>query len=180
LFARDENRAVVTLASTLSDQAMILSNTIHKIMKSKPEKFQEFLNIPFNESLSDSVVETMQAVFYHGISVWYARYLKFLYANLQCQQRSSNQWPPSATHKFFRLAMIKGEVIKPHGHIDDNFLRMTITGKIDDILHQKYPVELKNIFELTAGKRKVILLLGVERAPSPCTSANNGRKGSII
>ena len=89
-----------------------------------------------------------------------AGYLKFLYANFQCQQMSSNQWPPSATHKFFRLAMIKGEAVKYHGHIDDDFLQMTITGKIDDILHQKYPIELKNIFELTPGKRKVILLEG--------------------
>ena len=68
----EENRAVVTLASSLSDQAMILSNTIiHRIMKSKSEKFQEILSVLCNESLTSSVVETMQSVFYHGVSIRY-------------------------------------------------------------------------------------------------------------
>ena len=56
--------------------------------------------------------------------------------------------------------MIKTATVK-RKHIDDEFVQMTITGKVDDILHQKYPIELKNIFQETPrGQRKVILLEG--------------------
>ena len=152
-------RTGITLASNLSDQAMILSATIHKVLESGPEKFQEVLSVISNESLTDSVVAAMQSVFYHSVCIQYAGYLKFLYANLHSKQTSSDQWPPSTTHKFFRLAMIKAGTVK-RGHIHDEFLRMTITGKVDDILRQKYPIELKNIILETPGPRKVILLEG--------------------
>ena len=44
--------------------------------------------------------------------------------------------------------------------IEDSFIRMTITGKVDDILRQKYPIQLEDIFKETEGQRKVILLEG--------------------
>ncbi|MCG8624044.1 MAG: NACHT domain-containing protein, partial [Proteobacteria bacterium] len=37
---------------------------------------------------------------------------------------------------------------------------MTITGKVDDILRHKYPIQLEDIFKETKGRRKVILLEG--------------------
>ena len=38
---------------------------------------------------------------------------------------------------------------------------MTITGKLDDILHVKYPIELKDIFkDVEKGKSKVVLMDG--------------------
>ena len=157
----EKHRAEITLASNLSDQAIVLLTTIQNILKSNLEKFREFLDILSNESLTDSVVEAMTSIFYHSVYIQYAGYLKFLYANLYSKRTSSDQWPPSATHKFFRLAMIQaGSGAVRHRCFDDGFLRMTITGKVDDILRQKYPIELKNIFLETPGQRKVILLEG--------------------
>ena len=156
----EEDEAEITPISKPSEQAMILSDTVLNKMRSQPQKFQEFLDILLKESLIDNTVETLWSVFYHGVCIQYFGYLKFLYASLQNKQTSSNQWPPSATHKFFRLAMIKAATVKRE-HIDDKFVQMTITGKVDDILHQKYPIELKNIFQKTPrGRRNVVLLEG--------------------
>ena len=152
----EENETEITLASRPNE---ILAATLHKRITLEPEKFLEFLNILSKESLIDNIVETLWSVYYHGVCIQYAGYLKFLYVSLHNKQTSSNQWPPSVTHKFFRLAMIKTATIQ-RGKIDDRFVRMTITGKVDDILRQKYPIELKNIFLATPGRRKVILLEG--------------------
>ena len=155
-----ENEAKIALISKPSEQAMILEATVHEKVISEPEKFQEFLNVLSKELLIDNIVETLWSVFYHGVCIQYAGYLKFLYASLQNKQTSSNQWPPSATHKFFRLAMIKTATVE-RKYIDDEFIRMTITGKVDDILHHKYPIKLKNIFqEAPQGQRKIVLLEG--------------------
>ena len=88
-------------------------------------------------------------------------YLRSLYASLTPTQTSSNQWPPAYTHEYFRLAMIKEETVKA-GQIEDEYVRMTITGKVDDILQKKCPIELGNIFQdsVTKLKRKVVLLEG--------------------
>ena len=85
--------------------------------------------------------------------------LKGLYASLSATQTSDLQWPPPCTHKVFNLAMIKEEVER--GKIKDTFVRMTITGKLDDILHVKTPIKLKNIFDgVKPNKRKVVLMEG--------------------
>ena len=55
--------------------------------------------------------------------------------------------------------MIKKEKIQ-RGRIDDEFVRMSITGKVDDILHSKTPVDLENIFSDSEDGRKVILIEG--------------------
>ena len=72
---------------------------------------------------------------------------------------SSTQWPPVPTTKVIKLAMIKKEKIQ-RGRIDDEFVRMSITGKVDDILHSKTPVDLENIFSDSDDGRKVILIEG--------------------
>ena len=72
---------------------------------------------------------------------------------------SSTQWPPVPTTKVIKLAMIKKEKIQ-RGRIDDEFVRMSITGKVDDILHRKTPVDLENIFSDSEDGRKVILIEG--------------------
>lgn len=46
------------------------------------------------------------------------------------------------------------------GKIKDRYVRMTITGKVDDILHMKSPIELKDILKSVDKKRKVILMEG--------------------
>ena len=55
--------------------------------------------------------------------------------------------------------MIKKEKIQ-RGRIDDDFVRLSITGKVDDILQQKTQVDLENIFSDCDENRKIILLEG--------------------
>ena len=69
------------------------------------------------------------------------------------------EWIPSPTKKIFRLAMIESERVQ-QGHIEDRFVRMTISGRIDDILHAKSPVELEYIFKNTLHGGEIILIEG--------------------
>lgn len=96
----------------------------------------------------------------------YRDYMKSLYCTQIPTQLPPevcfSQWPPTLTHKVFKLAMIKGEKIQ-RGEVEDEFVRLTITGKVDDILLKKTPINLEDIFKDdkdTLGKRKVILLEG--------------------
>ena len=156
-----ENEAQISLASTPSKKATLLVAAIENGINSVPEKFQDFLNAlsEANLSLPGNVVETLWSEYYDSVYEQYLDYLKYLYASLDKNQTTSNQWPPSAPKKFFRLAMIKTATVR-RGCVDDRFVRMTITGKVDDILQEKYPIQLKDIFKETEGQRKVILLEG--------------------
>ena len=69
------------------------------------------------------------------------------------------EWIPSPTKKIFRLAMIQRESVQP-GHIEDIFVRMTISGRVDDILHAKSPVKLEDIFRNTLHGGEIILIEG--------------------
>ncbi|XP_064391376.1 NACHT, LRR and PYD domains-containing protein 12-like [Halichondria panicea] len=55
--------------------------------------------------------------------------------------------------------MIQKEKIQ-RGRIDDEFVRLSITGKIDDILLQKTPVNLTNIFSEIGNRRNFVLIEG--------------------
>ena len=66
---------------------------------------------------------------------------------------------PSPTKKIFRLAMIQRERVQ-RGHIEDRFVRMTIGGRVDDILHAKSPVELEHIFRNILHGGEIILIEG--------------------
>ncbi len=55
--------------------------------------------------------------------------------------------------------MIQKEEIQ-RGRIDDEYVRLTITGKIDDILLRKTPVNLMNIFSEIKDRRKFVLIEG--------------------
>ena len=72
---------------------------------------------------------------------------------------SSRQWPPLPVTNVFKLAMIRKEEIQ-RGRIDDEFIRLTIAGKVDDILQKKTPVDLENIFSDCDRKRKLVLVEG--------------------
>ena len=72
---------------------------------------------------------------------------------------SATQWPPVPTKKILKLAMIQREEIQ-RGRIDDEFVRLTITGKIDDILLKKTPVNLTNIFSEIEDTRNFVLIEG--------------------
>ena len=72
---------------------------------------------------------------------------------------STNKFLPSPTQKIFKLAIIKKERIQ-RGKIDDEFIHKTIKGQVDDILLEKSPIELENIFMNIEGGRKVVLVDG--------------------
>ena len=72
---------------------------------------------------------------------------------------SVTQWPPVSTKTIFKLAMIQKEKIQ-RGRIDDEFFRLSITAKIDDILLQKTPVDLINIFSEIRDRRNFVLIEG--------------------
>ena len=55
--------------------------------------------------------------------------------------------------------MIRKEKIQ-RGRIDNEFIRLTITGKVDDILQKKTPVNLENILSDCDRKRKLLLVEG--------------------
>ena len=69
------------------------------------------------------------------------------------------EWIPSPTKKIFRLAMIQRERVQ-RGHVEDRFVQMTISGRVDDILHAKSPVELEHIFRNTLHGGEIILIEG--------------------
>jgi hypothetical protein len=69
------------------------------------------------------------------------------------------EWIPSPTRKIFRLAMIQREKVQ-QGYIEDTFVRMTISGRVDDILFTKSPVELENIFRSALNGNEIILIEG--------------------
>ena len=86
--------------------------------------------------------------------------MKSLYkAKTQASFSGDDHWPPPVTDKVFNLAMIKPEEVQRR-NIDDQFVRETITGKIDDILRKKIPITLEQMFE-KAEQKKIL----VEGAP---------------
>ena len=86
--------------------------------------------------------------------------LKRKYGNQWSQGSPSPvEWIPSPTKKIFRLAMIQRERVQ-RDHIEDRFVQMTISGRVDDILHAKSPVELKYIFRNTLHGGEIILIEG--------------------
>ena len=97
----------------------------------------------------------------HDIAIdWYGSYLKKQYMEvIFTLQLSANKWLPSPTQKIFNLAIIKKEKIQ-RGRVNNEFIHKTIRGKVDDILLEKSPIELKDIFMNIEGERKVILIDG--------------------
>ena len=72
---------------------------------------------------------------------------------------SPSELIPSPTKKIFRLAMIQRERVQ-QGQIQDAFVRMSVSGKVDDILRSKIPVELKDILRSTFHGGEVVLVEG--------------------
>ena len=72
---------------------------------------------------------------------------------------SPSELIPSPTKKIFRLAMIQRERVQ-QGRIEDAFVQMSISGKVDDILHAKIPVELKDILRRSFHGGEIVLVEG--------------------
>ena len=91
----------------------------------------------------------------------YAKYLKSLYKAKFRSSYSQDQWPPPVTKKIFRLAMIKTKEQMRRMSIEDEFVRRkTITGKVDDVLQHKVPIELEDIFKRINDEQKKVLMEG--------------------
>ena len=92
----------------------------------------------------------------HKLSL-YRDYLQSFYR--EPDSTSATQWPHVPIKTIFKLAMIQKEKIQ-RGRIDDEFFRLSITGKIDDILLLKTPVNLMNIFSEIGDRRNFVLIEG--------------------
>ena len=91
--------------------------------------------------------------------VGYGEYIKDRYVAEIGKISSDDDWPPVQVEKIFNLAMIEERVVDSY-KVDDDYVRRTTAGKIDDILSNKQSIELQDIFQISGSKRKVILLKG--------------------
>ena len=66
-------------------------------------------------------------------------------------------WLPNFPPTTFNLALVQNEI--RGGNVND-YISMTITGKVDDILRRKCPIKLKNLFKVIQNERKLVLLEG--------------------
>ena len=97
----------------------------------------------------------------------YVQYLKSIYKSITQGCSPEDQWPPPVTDKIFRLAMIaiKTEEQVRRMYDEDSLVReKTITGKVDNVLQRKTPIELKDIFKKIEGQRKTVLIEGAPGA----------------
>ena len=92
----------------------------------------------------------------------YAQYLKSLYKVQSIASYSDDQWPPPVTDQVFKLAIINCQAEKVRiGYADVDLVRnKTITGKVDNVLRQKVPIELEHVFTVIKGYRKSVLMEG--------------------
>ena len=150
----NNDKAQIIVASNPREKVTLLITAIEHQIQNNPEKFPNFLSVLSEAKLSlpGYVAETLWSDYYDSVYKQYLSYLKFLYTSLGKEQTSPNQWPPSVTKKFFRLAMIQTAKVRRE-NVDDQFVQMTITGKVDDILRQKYPIQLQDIFKETEHQR---------------------------
>ena len=73
------------------------------------------------------------------------------------------QWPPPPTRKVFNLAMILHENIQ-HGPVDEELVRLTLRGNVDDIMRQNVAVSVEDVITQDKADRKVILIEGAPGA----------------
>lgn len=163
-FIPEEVEAKMHLNSTPRQKAATLVDAVLNKIRLCPQKFQELLKILSEFSWTKDIIDVLlvyssETVTEQSLTGNYKEYLAGLYASLIPTQTSSNQWPPSVTHKVFNLAMIKDTKVRI-GQIRDDYTRMTITGEVDDILQEKQPVDLKDLFSETNSERQVILIEG--------------------
>ena len=88
----------------------------------------------------------------------YADYLRGRYQT-QIPSFLTLQWPPPPTRRVFNLAMIQGHNIR-YGPIDEDMVRLLLQGRVNDVLYQKTPVKLEDIFKTDIAGRKVVLIEG--------------------
>ena len=100
----------------------------------------------------------------------YKKFLMNLYARLIPTETSPSQWPPPPTRTYFQLAMIKGKAVH-RGKIEDDFVRQTIKGNVEDILQEKCPIKLEDIL-VPDVHQKLILIEGAPGSGKSTLSAH--------
>ena len=131
-------------------------------------------------SLLDSDVECAPSA-KKGTLDPYADYLRGRYSR-ELPAFFTLQWPPPPTCKVFNLAMIEHETIQ-RGPADEELVRLTLRGNVDDIMRRKSPIELKNLFELDHKEHKVILIEGAPGAGKSTLAwyiCQNWEKGKLF
>ena len=88
----------------------------------------------------------------------YADYLRGRYQT-QIPSFVTLQLPLPRTSHVFNLAMIQEQNVK-YNPVDEDMVRLMLQGRVNDILHQKTPVKLEDIFQMDKAERKVILIEG--------------------
>ena len=114
--------------------------------------------MPVMVSTTPSTTKTQFTLEEDRLLAEYGGYLKKRHLQVHITA-STNKFLPSPTQTIFKLAIFKKERMQ-RGKIDDEFVRKTIKGQVDDILLEKSPIELENIFMNIEGDRKVVLVDG--------------------
>ncbi len=77
------------------------------------------------------------------------------------------QWPPPPTLKVFNLAMIHTREVVRRMPLDEELIRLTLRGNVDDIMKMRSSIKLEEIFTRTyntSKDRKVVLIEGAPGA----------------
>ena len=97
-----------------------------------------------------------------GVLNSYAQYLRGRYS-ARLPTFLTLQWPPLPTQKVFNLAMIMKERIQQPS-LDEELVRLTLRGNVDDVVARKSSVKLENIFEHDRAKHRFVLVEGAPGA----------------
>ena len=88
----------------------------------------------------------------HGV-LKFRDHLKLRYKN----PINRDQWPHPPSQIYINLALIKQQNVRLN-KIDDYYTRSTIHYSPDDVLKEKIPIDLKDIFDFKEGENKCILI----------------------
>ena len=97
-----------------------------------------------------------------GVLNSYAQYLRGRYS-ARLPTFLTLQWPPPPTKKVFNLAMIVKERIQGP-LLDEELVKLTVRGNVDDIVARKTSVKLENIFDHERAKQRFVLVEGAPGA----------------
>ncbi len=136
--------------------------------------------IPLEFTLKNALFETSSAFFkrkgiiaiildgckYYSYELEeFAKHVRMTY---ECQTPDfvANQWPPLPTRKVFNLAMIHSKETVLRNPFDEELIRQTVHGNVDDIVKKKTLIQLEDLFKHRHGStnHKVILIEGAPGA----------------
>ncbi len=133
-------------------------------------------SISFESSLKNTLFKTSSAFFKRkGIiaiildgckyySYELEKFADYLCMTYECQTPDfvANQWPLPPTREVFNLAMIHSKETVLRNPFDEELIRQTVHGNVDDIVKKKTLIQLEDLFKHCHGStnHKVILIEG--------------------